>query len=203
MCFSGFFVVHTQVYLRVTSSEIDVPKFVELLKLDVVQCVRLDLNTQDLDQWHTVIKELFPLCCQHDVALIVCDYVNLVKEFDLDGVHLTPTGVSLAQAQKTLGQDKIIGAYAKASRHTGMTLAEHGASYISFGPVWSDPALADQPVAEIDLFEWWQDMIEVPVVAEGGVTPETAKKLLGKADFIVLDFDDCRSPDDLNTYGFV
>ena len=44
-------------------------------------------------------------------------------------------------------------------------------------------------LAEHALFAWWQDMIELPVVAEGGMTPEHAARLSGVADFVAA----CRS----------
>ena len=40
-----------------------------------------------------------------------------------------------APLRKALGRDAIVGAFARASRHEGMTAAEIGADYVSFGPV--------------------------------------------------------------------
>ena len=56
---------------------------------------------------------------------------------------------------------------------------------MAFGPVRAT-ALGDGTVAEHDLFAWWSEMIEVPVVAEG-VDVETARALAPVADFVVPD----------------
>ncbi len=41
----------------------------------------------------------------------------------------------MRDVRKALGADRIVGAFAGASRHKGMTLAEAGADYVAFGPV--------------------------------------------------------------------
>ena len=66
-----------------------------------------------------------------------------------------------------------------------MTAAEIGADYVSFGPVGAS-GLGDGTVAPLDLFDWWSEMIEVPVVAEGGMTPDLAAALAPHVDFLAL-----------------
>ena len=120
-----------------------------------------------------------------DVPLVVADHFRLVGRLGLDGVHLGDGSRQVRAVRKALGGDAIVGAYARASRHEGMTAGEVGADYVSFGPV-GESGLGDGQVAPLELFEWWSEMIEVPVVAEGGLTPELAGALSGKADFIAL-----------------
>ena len=63
-----------------------------------------------------------------------------------------------------------------------MTAGEAGADYVSFGPVGAT-GLGDGDSAPLDLFQWWSEMIEVPVVAEGGLTPETVAQFAPHTDF--------------------
>jgi thiamine-phosphate pyrophosphorylase len=63
-----------------------------------------------------------------------------------------------------------------------MSAGEAGADYVSFGPV-GDSTLDDGARAEPDLFQWWSEMIEVPVVAEGKLTPERIAELAPITDF--------------------
>ena len=81
-----------------------------------------------------------------------------------------------------LGADGIVGAFCGASRHDGMTAGEAGADYVAFGPVGASN-LGDGTLAEEELFAWWSEMIEVPVVAEGGLTLDTVKRLAPITDF--------------------
>jgi thiamine-phosphate pyrophosphorylase len=105
-----------------------------------------------------------------------------VPRLGLDGVHLSDGARQLRAVRKALGRDAIVGAFAGASRHEGMTAGELGADYVSFGPVGTDDAA---PL--IETLAWWSEMIEVPLVAEGGITPELAAATLAAAvDFVAL-----------------
>jgi thiamine-phosphate pyrophosphorylase len=100
----------------------------------------------------------------------------------LDGVHLTDAARSVRHARKTLGEDAIVGSYCAGSRHDGMAAGEAGADYISFGPV-RPSALDDGSYAELDLFQWWSEVIEVPCVAEGGLDEALIRTLTPFTDF--------------------
>jgi len=66
-----------------------------------------------------------------------------------------------------------------------MTAGETGANYISFGPL-SQSELGSGEVTELDHFKWWSEMIEVPSVAEGGLTLEICEDLRHFVDFVAL-----------------
>ena len=63
-----------------------------------------------------------------------------------------------------------------------MSAGESGADYVAFGPVGSAP-LGDGSIAEPELFAWWSEMIEVPVVAEGDLNSEIIRTLAPITDF--------------------
>jgi len=68
------------------------------------------------------------------------------------------------------------------TRHEGISAAEAGADYVAFGPVGANP-LGDGSQAPFDLFAWWSEMIEVPVIAEGALTVELVERLGPVTDF--------------------
>lgn len=152
-----------------------------------VACLRLDLGPADQDLWRRAADALRPVCHEADIALVVSDHFRLVEPLGLDGVHLAASRTPLREVRKVLGRERIVGAFAGASKHLGMSLAEAGADYVSFGPVRETGALGDDRLATPELFEWWAEMIEVPVVAEGGVSPADAARLAPFADFLVPD----------------
>ena len=41
-------------------------------------------------------------------------------------------------------------------------------------------------MAGLELFQWWSEMIEVPVVAEGALTPELVAELAPVTDFFAI-----------------
>lgn len=150
-----------------------------------VACVRLALATASEDAVARAADALMPLCHARDVPLVVADHFRLVPRLGLDGVHLTDGPRQVRAVRKALGRDAIVGAYCRASRHDGMTAAEIGADYVSFGPVGAT-ALGDGVLADPELFAWWSEMIETPVVAEGALTPDLAATLGATADFLAV-----------------
>jgi thiamine-phosphate pyrophosphorylase len=150
-----------------------------------IACVRLQPATMVEAEIRRAADALKALCRPAEVDLVLANHFRLVGPLGLDGVHLTDGARSVREARRVLGGEAIVGACARASRHEGMTAAEIGADYVGFGPVSHTP-LGDGSVAPPELFEWWAEMIEVPVVAEGGVTPELAATLARSADFLAL-----------------
>lgn len=150
-----------------------------------IACVRLALATRSEDEISRAADVLRETCHARDVPLVIADHHRLVGPLGLDGAHLSDGARQVRAVRKALGAQEIVGTYARASRHEAMTAAEIGADYVSLGPVSPSP-LGDGEIAPLDLFGWWSEMIEVPVVAEGGLTPDLAEALAGKADFLAL-----------------
>jgi thiamine-phosphate pyrophosphorylase len=174
-----------QLYL-ITPSEIHLSSFPDQLArvLDAapVACVRLALATKDEDTLSRSADVLRELTHARDIALVITDHVLLAQRLGLDGVHLSDAKRSVREARKTLGEDAIIGSFCGTSKHDGMSAGEASADYISFGPVGAS-RLDDGRSAEPELFEWWSQMIEVPVVAEGGLGPAQIAELVQHTDF--------------------
>lgn len=120
-----------------------------------------------------------------DVAVVIEDHIRLAQRHGLDGVHLTDGARGVREARKLLGPDGIVGAFCGASRHEGMGAGEAGADYISFGPV-GHSALGRGEPAPVDLFAWWSEMIELPVVAEGALDAGAVAALAPVTDFLAI-----------------
>lgn len=120
-----------------------------------------------------------------DVAVVIDDHVQLALRHGLDGVHLTDGARHVRAARKELGADAIVGAFCGISQHDGMNAGEAGADYVSFGPV-GQSALGMGETAPLDLFQWWSEVVEVPVVAEGAITRALLEELSPMTDFIAL-----------------
>jgi len=177
-----------QIYL-ITPPEVDLSTFPDLLAgiLDAtpIACVRLSLSSRD----ETVIARtgdaLREVTHPRDVALVIQEHVQMVEKLGLDGVHLSDGGRSVRHVRKELGRDAIVGAYCGTSQDSGMSAGEAGADYVSFGPVGPSP-LGDGTIAEADLFSWWSEMVEVPVVAEGFMNKEIVATLCSITDFLAF-----------------
>ncbi|MEL6168544.1 MAG: thiamine phosphate synthase [Pseudomonadota bacterium] len=175
-----------QLYL-ITPPEIELSRFPatldEVLGVHSVACIRLALSSTDPDLIARATDAVREVAHARDVALVIEAHVAMAERLGLDGVHLTDGARSVRSARAALGPDAIVGAFCGASRHDGMTAGEAGADYVSFGPV-RDTGLGAGGIAESDLFAWWSEMIEVPVVAEGALTGTEVSVLWDKADFL-------------------
>ncbi|SLN15132.1 thiamine phosphate synthase [Pseudooctadecabacter jejudonensis] len=179
---------HPQIYL-ITPSDFELSSFPDQLAacLDTteVACVRLSLGTKDEDRIARAADALRMVTHDRDVALVMDTHMLLVERLGLDGVHLTDAARSVKKVRKDLGEDAIVGAFCHNSRHDGMTAGELGADYVSFGPIGQSP-LGDGRQAELELFEWWSMMIEVPVVAEGVLDADLIRQFAPHTDFFGL-----------------
>lgn len=174
-----------QIYL-ITPPEIELSSFPDVLAsvLDAhpIACVRLALSTRDEDRLSRAADALREVTHARDVALVISDHLLLVERLGLDGVHLSDAARSIRYTRKELGDDAIVGSFCGISRHDGMAAGEAGADYVSFGPVQASP-LDDGSFAELDVFQWWSEMIEVPVVAEGALDAAMIRTLTPFTDF--------------------
>ena len=174
-----------QIYL-ITPPDLDLMVFPDrlaaVLDSTEIACIRLSLASHDEDRIGRAADALRAVAHARDVALVIESHVLMVERLGLDGVHLTDGGRSIRKVRKDLGSDAIIGAYCGTTRHDGISAAEAGADYVAFGPVGQTP-LGDGSHAEAELFEWWSEMIEVPVVAEGSLTIDLIAKLGPITDF--------------------
>ena len=174
-----------QIYL-ITPPAIDLDVFPDRLSavLDAaeVACLRLALATRDGDEIARAADACRMIAHDRDVAIVIESHLKLVEPHGLDGLHLPDGPRNLREARKALGPDAIIGAFCGSSRHDGITAGEAGADYVAFGPV-GPSALGTEAPALRDLFEWWSEVIEVPVVAEGALTEALVRDLAPVTDF--------------------
>ena len=177
-----------QIYL-VTPPEFELSAFpaqlAAVLDAHDIACLRLALASQDEDRVARAADALRETAHARDVPLVIERHLGLAERLGLDGVHLTDGARSVRKTRSTLGADAIVGAACGASRHDGMSAGEAGADYVSFGPV-RPSALGDGTVAEPELFAWWSETIEIPVVAEGNLDEGTIRSLAPVTDFFAL-----------------
>ena len=129
------------------SFEPDLPdRIARLLDGFDVACLRLALAAASEEAVARAADALRPVAHARDVPLVVADHFRLAKRLGLDGVHLSDGARQVRAARAELGRDAIVGAFARASRHDGLTAAEAGADYVSFGPAGAT-GLGDGSVA--------------------------------------------------------
>ena len=186
-----------QIYL-ITPPEFDpevfAPQLAAMLDAGPIACVRLALESRSEDRLLRAADALREVTHARDVPLVIDRHVELARRAGLDGVHLPDGAGAVRKARAALGAEAIVGAFCGASRHAGLAAGEAGADYIAFGPV-AGAALGTGALAEDDLFAWWSEVIELPVVVEGALDHEQIVRLTPLVDFFALGEEVWTAPD--------
>lgn len=175
----------------ITPPRIDLATFPKLLAaaLDAgdVACVQLRLKEVGDDVIRRTIDALRPVAQSREVAFILNDRPDLAAAGGCDGVHVGQEDTPYAQARKIMGRDAIVGVTCHDSRHLAMVAGEDGADYVAFGAFFDTATKNPKARAEPEILSWWQEMMEVPCVAIGGITVENCPVLVeAGADFLAV-----------------
>ena len=153
----------------------------------VVTAFQFRVKGLDSHEAAALAEPLQQMCAAHDVAFIVNDSIALAKRLKADGVHLGQGDGDIGEARDALGKDAQIGVTCHASRHLALEAGEQGADYVAFGAFFPSATKVTEHRAETDLLEWWNEMVEIPSVAIGGITPENCRALVDAgADFLAV-----------------
>ena len=150
-----------------------------------IACLRLTLASKDEDVVLRAADACRVIAHSRDVAIVIDTHLRLVERLGLDGVHLPDGARNIRKARKDLGADAIVGAFCGASRHEGLSAGEAGADYVAFGPLGASP-LGTGTLAELELFAWWSEVIEVSVIAEGALTRALVEEFAPVTDFFAI-----------------
>ena len=157
--------------------------------LDAGPVAAFQFRVKDIDE-HEAARLAAPLqeiCAAREVAFIVNDSISLAKRIKADGVHLGQDDGTVEEARQRLGRDAQIGVTCHNSRHLAMEAGEAGADYVAFGAFFPTTTKQTEHRAEPDLLSWWQELMEIPCVAIGGITPENCAPLVeAGADFLAV-----------------
>lgn len=130
---------------------------------------------------------LLPIVRAADCVFILNDRPDLAARVGADGVHVGQSDAPLREARKLMGPEAVIGVTCHNSRHLAMQAGEDGADYVAFGAFYPSLTKAAETRAMPDLLTWWQETMEIPCVAIGGIGIDQASALrLAGADFLAV-----------------
>jgi thiamine-phosphate pyrophosphorylase len=123
-----------------------------------------------------LLERLAPLRAR-GLRVIWSRRLDLVRGWDLDGVHLAADAVPVAEARAWLGPGAWIG-YSAHSGEEARRVAAEGASYVTLSPIY---ATESKPGAGGRGADWLRESLAdlgIPVLALGGVTPARTGEIL-------------------------
>ena len=181
----------TRLYLITPPAISDVDAFARELEaaLNAGSVAALQIRLKDLSDYDliNVTKVIAPIAQNLGVAVLMNDRVQLVKSLKLDGVHIGQSDMPLKEARALLGKEAMIGVTCHNSRDLAMDAAEAGADYVAFGAFYPTTTKEVEHMADLETLSIWQETIEIPCVAIGGITAENAREVAeAGADFIAV-----------------
>lgn len=157
--------------------------------LDAGEVAALQIRLKDADDATVLaaVAALKPLAQARGVAVILNDRPDLAARSGCDGVHLGQGDASVAEARRLMGPDAMIGVTCHDSRELAMEAAEAGADYVAFGAFFPTATKATTHRPDPEILTIWQETVEIPCVAIGGITAANAGDLArAGADFVAV-----------------
>jgi thiamine-phosphate pyrophosphorylase len=150
-----------------------------------VACVQLRLKEAADDEIKRACDILRPIVQRRGAAFLLNDRPDLAAQAGCDGVHVGQQDASYDEARRLLGADRIVGVTCHDSRHLAIDAAEAGADYVAFGAFFPTTTKPSRYRPSLELLAWWGEIMTVPSVAIGGITPQNCAPLVtAGADFL-------------------
>ncbi len=159
----------------------------EALDAGAVAALQLRLKDAADDEICRAVDLVRPIAQSRGVALILNDRPDLAVETGCDGAHIGAEDGTPADARKQLGPKLQLGVSCYDSRDLALAAGEAGADYVAFGAFFPSKTKDTGIRAELDLLSWWSEIMELPVVAIGGITAENCPPLVrAGANFLAV-----------------
>jgi thiamine-phosphate pyrophosphorylase len=157
--------------------------------LDAGDVAALQVRLKEVDDAivAAAVDVLTPIAHARDVAVILNDRPDLAAKLGCDGVHIGQDDAPYAEARRLVGPGRMVGVTCHDSRHLAMEAAEAGADYVAFGAFFPTATKAAPTRANPEILTVWQETMQVPCVAIGGITAANARGLAqAGADFLAV-----------------
>ncbi len=140
----------------------------------------------DADTKLKLAKQLLELCKYYQTPLIINDDVELTRKAGADGVHIGKEDTTLKSTRSYLGR-KIIGVSCYNNLDLAIKAQQSGADYIAFGSFFPSNIKPDAVRADKNILNTAKKILQIPIVAIGGISPENGAPLLeAGADYLAV-----------------
>ncbi len=151
-----------------------------------VGAVQLRLKDASDDAVRRAIDVLRPVAQSRDVAFLLNDRPDLALAQGCDGAHVGADDMPAGKARELLGELQL-GVSCYDSRDAAMRAGEAGADYVAFGAFFASGTKATTIRADPELLAWWSELMQLPVVAIGGIDAGNCAPLVqAGADFLAV-----------------
>ncbi|MBC2886928.1 thiamine phosphate synthase [Ochrobactrum sp. CM-21-5] len=151
-----------------------------------VASVILDTNGIDEASFQAAAEKAVPIIQEKGAAALILNDTRIAGRVGADGIHIEGKAADLAEAIEKHAPKMIVGTGNLRDRHGVMEIGELQPDYVFFGKIGADTKPEAHP-RNLNLAQWWAEMVEIPGIAQAGNTLESvvAAAQTG-ADFVAL-----------------
>ncbi|MBE0429843.1 MAG: thiamine phosphate synthase [Thermoleophilia bacterium] len=136
--------------------------------------IQLRVKRRQMSETLKMAAALHELTQKAGIPLIINDHVGIAMAVEAEALHIGPDDITISAARRMLGPRTIIGS--SAGRHDDAHKAEReGADYIGVGAIYETPTRSDKSAVGPARIARIKAVVEVPVVAIGGITADNLK----------------------------
>jgi thiamine-phosphate pyrophosphorylase len=129
---------------------------------------------------------LVPVAQAAGAAALIAGDTRAIGRSGADGIHLTAEPRHVADAIKKSGGKSIVGANAGKTRDQALDVGEERPDYVFIGKLDGDTHSDPHP-RNLEMAEWWAEIIEIPAIIMAGNTIESVKAAAATGvEFIAL-----------------
>ena len=122
-------------------------------------------------------RGLLPITQAGRVPLIINDHVEVALASGADGVHLGQDDLTINEARKRLGPDRLIG-QSTHSLEQAIRADLDGADYLALGPIYPTPTKPDYESVGLELIWEVKKRVSIPIVCIGGIDHATLPEVI-------------------------
>lgn len=140
-----------------------------------ITCLQLrEKNYSNLDKKDIIIIQ--DLCSKYNVPFIINDSLSIMLEYQADGIHIGQNDLPASEVRSIIGSNKILGVTVH-SVDQAKKAEEDGADYLGVGAIFSTTTKSDVNLIPEEVIQQITSIVNIPVVAIGGITLENIYKL--------------------------
>ena len=141
-------------------------------------CVQLREKELDGAAFLEEARTLAALCRRYGVPLIINDNVEVALASGADGVHVGQDDLTVEQVRRLAGDRLIVGVSAH-SVEQALAAQAGGADYLGVGAVFATATKSDAHVLPRETLAEICRVVDIPVVAIGGISADNLLQLAG------------------------
>lgn len=167
-------------------AQFDESQFKKVLSAGDIASIVFSPEQMDESTFQKLVEPLVKVAQQHDVAAVIADYSRIAGRVSADGLQLGQDQQALKDAIQKFSPNIMVGAANVKTRHNALTIGELRPDYLMFGKPNGDIRAEPHP-KNLDLGNWWSQMVEIPCIVMGGSELESVIEVAQcGAEFVAL-----------------